>query len=696
MQPSLELTALRDDLRLHESGSDADGAPIWAIQDPVTNRFYRIGWLEYECLLRWPGDPEQIADDINASTPLLVDAEQVVDFAQFLEMHQLVRPTQRTRERMVKQANEPGWRHWKWWLHNYLFVRVPVLRPQRFLQAAMPLVSPLFTFWALLLIVMSSVLGIILVARQWDSFTHAVTDMLTPAGLFGFVIALIVSKTLHELGHAFVATRYGVRVAHMGVAFLVMWPMLYTDTGESWRLKSHRQRLAISAAGVTTELALAGLATLAWALLDDGVLRQAMLYLATTGWILSLALNVSPFMRFDGYFILSDIIDFPNLHERAGAAARVWVRRTLLGFDEPYLEEYAPRQRRSLVAFALVTWLYRFLVFLGIAVMVYLLFFKLLGIFLMVVEVIWFVGRPIWSEVSVWLKRRKEIKPQRRFLLLGLFAGLLVLLAFPWKVEIQAVGVAHPQRAQKVYAPFPVQLKSVRDSGVVTEGTVLASFSDPQLADRGSRSDAMLYALSRRMSGLLADAEGSTSQLSVRGRMQEQLTELASIEQEQGRLAIVAKFPGLWLDVDPHLSADVWVNSREPVGVLVDPQSWVVDAYVEQREVERLELGKPARFYIDNRMGYLEAVVDSIDSTQTRYLPFSMLATRHGGSIAVVESEEQTKPSEALYRVRLRLLEPVSVLQEQRGRIYIEGERRSLLVGASKSIIALLIRESGF
>jgi len=115
-----------------------------------------------------------------------------------------------------------------------------------------------------------------------------VLDSLTPTGMLGFVLALIVSKTLHELGHAVVATRLGVRVAHMGVAFLVMWPMLYTDTGESWRLRSHRQRLAISLAGVSVEIILAGLATLAWALLDEGALRQAALYLATTGWVVSL------------------------------------------------------------------------------------------------------------------------------------------------------------------------------------------------------------------------------------------------------------------------------------------------------------------------------------------------------------------------------------------------------------------------
>jgi putative peptide zinc metalloprotease protein len=100
-----------------------------------------------------------------------------------------------------------------------------------------------------------SLLGVILVMKQWDSFTHAVVESFSTEGLFSFALALIVAKTLHELGHALVATRLGLRVGHMGIAFVVLWPMLYTDTGESWRLKRSRQRLAIASAGIVTELA---------------------------------------------------------------------------------------------------------------------------------------------------------------------------------------------------------------------------------------------------------------------------------------------------------------------------------------------------------------------------------------------------------------------------------------------------------
>ena len=83
---------LREDLRLHEAAPEGDGSPAWSIQDPLSNRFYRIGWFEFECLLRLPGAPAAIAEDISRSTPLAADAEMVTGFVEFLQRHHLLRP----------------------------------------------------------------------------------------------------------------------------------------------------------------------------------------------------------------------------------------------------------------------------------------------------------------------------------------------------------------------------------------------------------------------------------------------------------------------------------------------------------------------------------------------------------------------------------------------------------------------------
>jgi len=694
------LLPLREDLHLHEAAPDREGAPTWSIQDPVTNRFFQIGWLEYECLLRWSGasggSAAAIAQDIARHTPLDADEEQVLEFARFLERHQLLRPSPEGIRKLVAQANQPGWQHWRWWLHHYLFIRIPLVRPQRWLAALLPYVRPLVSPLGLGLILSASLLGIVLVARQWDVFANGVMDILTPAGIAGFLLALVISKTFHELGHALVSTHYGVRVAHMGVALVVLWPMLYTDTSESWKLHSSRQRLRISAAGIAVEMALAGLATLAWALLGDGPLRQAMLYLATTGWLLSLALNASPFMRFDGYFIASDLLDFPNLHERSGAVARAWLRRCLLGWPEPEPEPLAPGQRRALVAFALATWLYRLVVFVGIAVAVYVMFFKLLGIFLFAVEIVWFVLRPMTTELSVWFKRRQEISVRHRriWLLLGL-AGMGVLLV-PWAFDISAPGVTHTRRLQNVFSPFPARLTALHAPGPVKAGEVLAHFESPDLNVREAGTAALARSFDQRLLGLTAEDDGKDRQQATNQRLGEQLAQARGIQDEVGRLRVAAEFDGVWRDVDPTLAPGVWVGIKEPLGVLMDPTTWVADVYVEQSQVARIRVGAQASFWPEKRLTAIRATVTDIDTTRSSRLSHPMLDAQHGGPIATQPGDRQGHPVKALYRVRLALAEPPDVNHEAAGRATIDGTRISLLWEGTQQALAVVIRESGF
>ena len=690
------LPPLRQDLRLHKASPDKDGSPAWTIQDPVTNRFFRIGWLEFECLLRWPSNPEHIADDIAATTPLSVGAEQVEAFARFLERHHLVHPSGEGVKRLAVEANDPGWKHWRWWLHHYLFIRVPLIRPERWLAGALPFFRPIISPLGFGLMLVACLLGLLSVARQWDQFTHGVMDILTPAGISGFMLAVAISKICHELGHALVATHFGIRVSHMGIALVVLWPMLYTDTSESWKLRSPRDRLAISTAGIAVEMALAGISTLAWALLDDGPLRQATLYLATTGWVLSLALNASPFMRFDGYFILSDLLDFPNLHERSGAITQAWLRRTLLGWTEPDPEDLDPRMRRALITFALITWIYRLVVFLGIAVTVYLYFFKVLGIFLFGVEVLWFVIRPFWSEIAVWCRRWNEVKANRRTLMAGLSLVLLLLVAIPWAFDISAPGIAHPKFQQNVYSPFPARVAQLHAPGVVKSGTQLALFDAPDLQSHQLRTGASISALNRHLKGVSAELGGFDQRRVTSERLNEQLAEATATREEEARLRVVAEFDGIWLDVDPVLKAGSWVGTRNQIGILVDPNRWVVDAYVGQRDVERIQLGARARFRPEKRWVSIAAEIIDIDPSLSSKLAHTMLDARYGGPIATQAGDKPSVPVDAIYRIRLALAEPLPNSRETRGRTTIEGSRQSLLWEGIKKTVAIIIRESGF
>ncbi|WP_218511725.1 HlyD family efflux transporter periplasmic adaptor subunit [Variovorax sp. dw_308] len=692
----LPLPPLREDLRLSEAAADRGGEPSWVIQDTVINRFYRIGWLEFECLLRWGQTPRAISEQISRQTALKPDAEQVLDFRRFLDQNQLLRPGPDAVDRLRAQSEGNPWLTWKGWLHHYLFFRIPLVRPQRMLRWLSKYLGWLFHPLMGLLVLALSLLGLVLVAHQWDAFRSAIVESFSAEGIVGFAVAVAFGKALHEMGHALVATRLGLKVAHMGVAFVVLWPMLYTDTGEAWKLRSSRQRLAIASAGILTELAIAGLATLGWAVCEPGALRDGFFYLATTAWLLSLALNASPFMRFDGYFILSDLLDFPNLHERSQRLARTALRRGLLGLPDEWPESFSTARRNSLIAFAMVTWAYRLVLFAGIAVAVYLMFFKLLGIFLFAVEVTWFIVRPIYRELGHWWSRRAGIPMRRKFLVFAFLAGLLALLAMPWQTQIHSYGVARAEHQLRVFAPFPALIRDIHGMGTVRAGDALVMLEQPDIAERVTRSEAGVRSFNARLTGLLAEPAGLSEEAATRQRLDVQIQEQSAARSEIARLNLQAPFDGQWRDVDPNWQAGQWAGTKEALGVLVDPRTWQVDAYVRPDEVHRIEGGAGVRFYPEGHFTPIEGRVVAIGSTRVAQLEHRQLASRFGGPLATSKQGEALVPTPALFHVLVQLDAPPPGMQEVRGHLQIDGARRSLLGEGATQLLAVVRRESGF
>ena len=698
-QPKLpSLPTLREDLVLTPSSDNPDGSPTWAVQDPVRNKFVQIGWLEFEMLSHWQPNPVGVMKALAQHTPLRPSLTDVLGFAQFLRQQGLVRLD--TREDMViarAAPSKPGMSNWRWWLHNYLFFRVPLARPDRLLNWLTPKLSWLFSRWAVLLLGAACGTGAVLAARQWELFFQTFVDSLTLSGLVSFAFALMLAKTLHELGHAVVATRYGVRVAHVGVAFLVLWPMLYTDTGESWRLRSARQRLNIAAAGMTVEMVLAGLALLGWVLTPPGALRSAFFYLATTSLAMTLALNISPFMRFDGYYVLSDALDMPNLHDRSGAIAKTALRRVLLGFQDPWPEHFAPAKHTALVLFALGTWIYRLFIFLGIAVAVYLMFFKVLGIFLFLVEILWFVVRPFYVEFKVWGKRRQDIQRGRASLWLLALLVVIGLLAFPWAHDVHAPAQLRAEH-NTIYSPLAGKIVALRAPGSVPQGESLVVLDSPKLRSDAQRAQINITATRAALQSAELTSDSNREQVGRLGVTVEQYqAEDRAAGQELARLGIKADYAALWTDVDPTLVVGSWLRPQDAIGTLVNSSSWLVEAWVEESDLQNLAVGAAGRFYPANRIDApMRVTLVGIDTARASALPHPGLSSDHGGPIPTVMDGRALVPRESLYLVRLKVEGPPEQARWSRGRVTLQGERHSKVWRAISYASSVLIRESGF
>ena len=698
----MRLPPLREDLRLHPGPSLPNGAPTWVIEDPARARFFRIGWLEFELLTRWQaGTARRVLTLVREQTPLQPEMDEVLAVRQFLLSNELSPNPQALARAEADEGPRQGLGTRL--LHNYLMIRVPLWRPDRFLEAMLPLARPFLSSWAAWVSALAGLAGLYFAALQWDVFASTFLDTLTPSGFASYLAALCFAKVLHELGHAFTAKAHGLRVAHMGVAIILLFPMLYTDTGESWRLARHRHRFTIAAAGVRAELMLAAWSTLAWSFLPEGPLRSGAFFLATVSWVVTLGINASPFMRFDGYYMLSDAAGLPNLHDAGFAVMRQKLRRFLLGVESEEMLVAGDRLPAWVGWFGFTTLLYRAVVFTGIAVAVYQFFFKALGLFLFAVEIWWFLARPFWRELLVWWTLRGQVRTlvvARTALLLALVG---VALAVPWPWQVRAEGWVRASQEQALYSPRPAALTAaLREGDAVGSQDPVANLTSPDLDLRQARASARMEALDSRLQAFSPDRPAAgpvteeSSARSTRQQWQQQRQELGATVTEARQLELNAPFAGRLVDVEREVGRGTVVARTAPLARVVDTSRWIAEVFVDEEDVKRVRVSDPVMAYLDGvDDDVLTGRVEAADMVPVAALPHEMLAVQFGGRLATSASDSLA-PQRPLYRLRVSLDGAPRTPQARLARFSIRGEPASVLDRLWRSALSSLVSQAGF
>jgi putative peptide zinc metalloprotease protein len=697
------LPELRDDLMLYPGPSNTAGQPSWTIHDIARNRFFRVDWLTFEIIGRWSfGEPQAIADNVNAHTTLHATTDDVRDVSKFLIDNELIRASFPGSAAFLADRLKQRKKSWaQWLLHHYLFIRIPLVKPDAFLERNLRYVAVLTSPVFLRLTLVMLLFGLWQMFRQSDLVASTFIDQLNPAGFFSYMAALIGVKIVHELGHGFVSKHHGCRVPTMGVALLVLWPVAYTDTTETWKLDDKYKRLHVACAGVATELTIAAWASALWALLPDGALRDVAFVLATTTWISTLLVNFNPLMRFDGYFILSDWLDIPNLHDRAFALARWQLRRMLLGVADAPPEVLPAKTKRFLVGLAWVTWIYRLALYIGIALLVYHFFIKLVGILLFVVEMWWFILKPVTRELSSWWARRAEWQENRRARRAALIAGALLLLLFaPLPTRVRATAILSPEQLSKIYAPEPGRLVERRANGATVEaGETVAVIDSPAVDKDREVLEAKVEMLRRQVASAPFDDKLRPQLLILQSDLAAAEAAMTSVSRQQGRLALASPMTGRLVDVDPDTGVGDWVGKGMQIATVVGEGAWRATAYLTEAEARQVSVGDRAMFFPGGQAHQsVELVVASVDADSTRSLPDGRFASHAGGDVSVRNAAGRLVPEKAVYRVTLRADEvPSGVsMQSWRGQAVIRGDWSSLGVRYVQAALAVVVREAGF
>lgn len=302
-------------------------------------------------------------------------------------------------------------------------------------------------------------------------------------------------------------------------------------------------------------------------------------------------------MRFDGYYLLADGLGIPNLQDRAFSFGQWQLRGLLFGCLASPPEATSVTLRRTLVAYAWAIWLYRLILFTGIAVMVYQYFFKALGIILFLVEIVWFIAMPIVREIGGWWTNRAFYATSSRAWGTAVVLGILLSFAFvPLRTSISAPAVLQATSYATIYAPMPGRVSQVlvRDGQRVMAGEQVVVLENPSLEKEVRLAEIKVAMWNYRLGRQAGHGQDRAQRQVIAESLKTGLTELAGLESERENLILKAPMAGTIRDRADSLTPGRWIDQKLPVAYLVDVGHTEIEGLVPVDELAYIDVGQSA------------------------------------------------------------------------------------------------------
>lgn len=569
---------------------------------------------------------------------------------------------------------------------NPLAIRFALLDPDRWLSRHQHRWSWFFSrpFVALAFVVIGLALhaGVVNFAGLRHSWIELAD---TPAHWWWYGLLFPILKLLHEMAHAICIKRWGGSVHEAGITLLVFMPVPYVDASDSWLFDNRRQRLITAAAGIIAELLVVSIAIVIWSVIEPGLLRSIAFAVIVLGTLSTLFFNANPLLRFDGYFILQDILDIPNLGTRANAYYRYLVRRYAFGIDEAATPATADGERRWLLGYAALALIYRIFITITIAFFLAKHFF-FLGIALASFALYQLFAKPV-IHCFRYLKNAAELSHKRATVVLRCAVAMsvvtLVVFLLPMPSSTRAQGVVWVPTQAQVFAGATglLHTQHVSAGEQVEAGDLLFSLSSPSLEAEYQTAASKQQALSVEHQAARAQDKDKARQLAI--DLASLDAQLKRLEQRRAELKIRAQRSGVMALSSSQPIVGKLVKQGDLLAFLVDDSDLVVRAVIDQGakgQVDRGVIRSTVRL-ADNFSKPLNSMIIQRVPAANNQLPSPILAANGHSGIAVASQDgEELKTTERVFHVELSL--PVDSLAVGiGGRAYVSLKHQSESLG---------------
>lgn len=659
------------------------GTVWYVLQDHATGRFHRftpvanllIGLMDGERTLQriWELACEQLDDEVPSQSELIkllsdlyrADVLQGDAPPDMREQHQ-------RRDKHVRQKI-------KQYIGNPMSMRFPIYDPDRLLQRLVILLRPLLGWPAFILWCATVLLGCTLLAMHWSEFSNGMLDRVFSVEnllLMWFLFPLV--KVLHEMAHGLSVRMRGGEVHEMGVMLLLLMPIPYVDASAASAFANKRWRMLVGASGMMMELFIAAVAMVIWVYLEPGTNRAIAYNIVLIAGVSTLVFNGNPFLRYDGYYVLADYLEIPNLGQRANDYLGYLVNHHVFGVRKLQVPLSTPGERPWFVFYGLTSFVYRMFMMATIALVMVDKFF-LFGLLMATWSVFSMLVQPLARSLSYVLTDSRLARQRARALGLSLGFCLLLLAGLFW---IPAPSYTRSEGV--VWAPEESQVRATVD-GFVTEvvvqpgqtvrkGDLLIRSADPELVAR-------LAVLQAELAGLQAKYVSAQASNRVQADILQNQIQHARVTLELARahiaeLDVRSPAAGVFEMADAQNVPGSFVQRGELLAYVTNVDATLVRVVVPQSAADQVRKGSlqvQART-VEAPQRVLPAHLMRAVPAATNQLPSMTLSLEGGGRIGLDPGKPgDLRSVEKLFVLDVQLRNPLSVARLG-SRVYVRFE----------------------
>lgn len=646
------------------------GVVWYVLQDPISGQFLRLSAPAYVLVSRfdgratvdeiWEDAAARLKDDLPPQYEVLNLMAQL--FHAGLLHGDVPANLAAMGDMLARNRRRLAWQK----VRNPLGIRFSIFDPDRFLSATAHIVNPIFSRAGALVWLAVVLLGLSVAAQNFGPLTENLSDrVLSQDNLLMIALLYPLIKAVHELGHGYAVKRWGGKVHEIGIMLIVFFPIPYVDATASWSFRDKRKRALVAAMGVIVELFIAAIAILVWQSAESGLVRAIAFNTALTAGVSTLIFNGNPLLRFDGYYVLADLLEVPNLGPRSTRYLQYLMRRYVLGNDNAPNPALSPDEERIFLLYGIGSLIYRLTVMIGILLFVAGQYF-FIGVLLALWAGAQMFALPLIKGVLFLFRSPALVGSRERVLfraawVAALAFALLFIVPLPSAERLEGVTWA-PERARLLAGAEGIVAEVLAEPGsVVSEGDAILRLDDPFIAARIRVLQSEASEMRQRYSALRTFDRVEASV--VRERLQFTLAELGREKEKRAQLVVRAPFAGDLILPGAEDLVGRFVRKGDTLAYVMENGPPVIRVMIDQAIYDRVSPALEAlevRFVHDMGTVYQARLVRRAP-TATRELPSLALSVEGGGTFALdPSSPDSPKTLEPAFAIDLELVDAPS------------------------------------